>query len=155
MRLEEKLFSHATFFSSWNLTCTLTFFITKSENLSRREKGHRPISSAFSPSSTARFNKEAALGQGVTSFGNAFPSPYPDTRKEKNDNWHPYYAQSFQSTFTLNKKNVKKNSPQNNLMPCWQTHPVVQAHSYRGHEWQLRGPQRHRIRELVLCQALL
>lgn len=145
----------------------MTLYITKSKNPSRRGERHCPISSAFTQNSTGRFHKEAALGPGVISSGNAFLFPCPDTRKEKKKKKHTKNKNTTakqQLAFILCSELWKyfhtqlegcKEKLLNGLMPCWQTRPLSRVHRNGGHRWQHRDSQRHSMREWTLRSAVM
>lgn len=70
--------------------------------------------------------------------------------KKKNNNWHSFCAQSFKSAFTHSKKDAKRNSSLNSLIPCWHTYPPTQAQWKWDHRCKHWHSQRHWIRELIL-----
>lgn len=61
----------------------LDFLDHKMRKLIQQEEKTLPHQLCFFSKLYRKINKEAALGRGVTSFGTAFPSPFPDIRKEK------------------------------------------------------------------------
>lgn len=119
MRLKQKLFNHATFFSNENPTCTLTFFVTKSEDQSRTVKGHCVIWSVvlFLKALQEDLVKRLPRTKGSLPLGMLFSFLALTPGRKRKYSWHLYSTQSFQSTFTHNKKKAKRNSLQKNLMP--------------------------------------